>query len=96
MVKIENQQGRLIIYEHSNDYYEESDEFPIEIDHEEATGIVEIPGIGKNVSLLVHEMCSLPWVDKPYLNEVIKYLKRNFPDSKISWEETSKYLEGNG
>jgi hypothetical protein len=92
MLVIEQQNGILFIYENATKYYDEIEEFPIEIPIEEAIAIVEIPGIGKNVSMLLYDLSSLPWIGKSEFNQVMKYLKENFTSSNISWEETKKYF----
>lgn len=99
MSKIECQisNGELLIFELSDidpshpDFYEET---PVHLTLEEAVETIEMEGFGKNLSKLVVELTGYSWVDKQYLETVIKFMRENFKESNISWEETLKYLEG--
>ena len=89
---IRHEKGMLYIFEDTQDFYEDSGEFPIQILLSEALATVELPGFGANISRLLYDLSSLPWVDKCYLKKVMQYLRDNFPDSKINWEETCRYF----
>lgn len=96
-VKVEISHRELVIYELSDmdpnhpDFF---DDTPVHLSIEEAVETIEMEGIGKNLSKLVVELTGYSWVDRQYLVTVIKFMRENFKDSKISWEETFKYLEG--
>ena len=96
-VKIEISNRELVIYEwfgidpNHPDFY---DDTPVHLSIEEAVSTIEMEGFGKNLSKLVVELTGYSWVDKKYLDTVIKFMRENFKESKISWEETFKYLEG--
>jgi hypothetical protein len=90
-------EGELVIYEWSDldpnnpDFY---DDTPVHLTIEEAVETIEMEGFGKNLSKLVVELTGYSWVDKQYLDTVIKFMRENFQESEISWDQTFKYLEG--
>lgn len=99
MSKIECQisNGELLIFELSDidpnhpDFY---DDTPVHLSIEEAIQIIEMEGIGKNLSKLVVELTGYSWVDRQYLDAVIKFIRENYPEADISWKETFEYLDG--
>ena len=99
MRKIEPEisQGELVVYEWSTldpshpDYFEDT---PFHLPLEDAVDTIEMDGYGKKLSKLVVELSGSSWVDKVYLDTVIKFMQENFKESNISWEETLHYLEG--
>jgi hypothetical protein len=87
----------LVIYEWSDldpshpDCYEET---PVHLTLEEAVETIEMEGFGKNLSKFIVELTGYSWIDKEYLDTVVKFMRENFKESDISWEETLHYLEG--
>ena len=96
-VKVEISHRELVIYEWSDmdpnhpDFY---DDTPVHLSIEEAVETIEMEGYGKNLSRLVVELTGYSWVDRQYLDTVVKFMRENFKECKISWEETLHYLEG--
>ena len=89
--------GNLIIY----DWIETDpshpafvDENPICLPLEDVLAKFEMEGYGKNLSKLVVELTGYSWVDKQYLDAVIKFIRENYPEADISWKETFEYLDG--
>jgi len=97
VLELQIRQGELEIYEWSDldpshpDFYEDT---PVHLTLEEAVETIEMEGFGKNLSKFIVELTGYDWADKEYLDRVVKFMRENFKESNISWEETLHYLEG--
>jgi hypothetical protein len=96
-LEVQIRQGELEIYEWSDldpshpDFYEDT---PVHLTLEEAVETIEMEGFGKNLSKFIVELTGYSWIDKEYLDTVVKFMRENLKESDISWEETLHYLEG--
>ena len=90
-------EGELIIYDwietdpNNPDFFDEN---PIHLPLEDALATIDLEGYGQNLSRLVVELTGYSWVDKQYLDAVIKFIRENYPEADISWKETFEYLDG--
>lgn len=72
----------------------EADETPIWFYDTQLIETMPLDGFGNNLSKLIVELTSYPWVDRSNIDQIIDFIKSNYPNNKINWDETLKYLEG--
>jgi hypothetical protein len=97
IIDISVSEGELFIHElveFDQDSPDFIDDTPLNLPLSEALATIEVGGHGKRLSKLVVELTGYSWVDKQYLDAVIKFIRENYPEADISWKETFEYLDG--
>ncbi len=72
----------------------EVDETSIQVGTQEFLETMHMDGYGAHISKYIVELTSYPWVDRSQVDQIIKFMRLNFPDNRINWNETLNYLEG--
>jgi|LauGreDrversion4_2_1035121.scaffolds.fasta_scaffold2006684_1 hypothetical protein len=96
IIEITVSEGELFIHdlvETEQDNPDFMTDIPVHVLLTEALSTVEVSGYGKRISKLIVELTGCPWVDKQYLDAVIKFIRENYPEADISWKETFEYLD---
>lgn len=73
---------------------DEADETPIWVVENQLLETLHMDGFGDHLSKFIVELTSYPWVDRSKVDQIIDFMRNNYPESKINWGETLKYLEG--
>lgn len=73
---------------------DEADETPIWVYENQLLATMHMDGFGNRLSKFIVELTSYPWVDRSKVDQIIDFMRNNYPESKINWGETLKYLEG--
>jgi hypothetical protein len=95
-IEIEVSHGELVIFDwietdpNHPDFFEDT---PIHLPLEEALETVNLEGYGSNLSKLIVDMLAHSWADSVYMDTVITFLRKNYPQSDIDWEATLKYVD---
>lgn len=72
----------------------EADETPIWADESDFLETMHLDEYGDHLSKFIVELTSYPWVDRSQVNQIIQFMRKNFPENRINWSETLNYLEG--
>jgi hypothetical protein len=96
MIKIEVSNKQMYIFEKGGSLDtnpEEISEEPIGFLVSDVLATTVVKGFGTKLSKLVVELTGYSWVDRQYLDAVIKFIRVNYPETEISWKETFEYLD---
>lgn len=95
-MKFQTVENTILIYGFDGGYHYdpyEADEDPIHVELEEFLATMHMDGFGNLLSKFIVELTSYSWVDRSKVDQIIDFMRNNYPESKINWGETLKYLE---